>query len=61
MEMNSEDKELVNRYGEMSSLSDGQHVFTPKDEKMNKIIFENPNIDRCFEIIIEHIRKYYHE
>lgn len=61
MEMNSEDKELVNRYGEMSGLPDGRHIFMPKDEKMNKIIFENPNIDRCFEIIIEHIRKYYHE
>lgn len=56
--MNSEE-ELVNRYGEMSSLPDGRHVFTPKDEKMNKIIFDNPNIDRCFEIIIEHINNYY--
>lgn len=57
--MNSEEEELVNRYGEMSSLPDGRHVFMPKDEKMNKIIFENPNIDRCFEILVEHIRKYY--
>lgn len=57
--MNNEKKELVKRYGEMSSLPDGRHVFMPKDEKMNKIIFDNPNIDRCFELIIEHIRKYY--
>ena len=57
--MNSEDKELVNRYGEMGCLPDGQHVFLPKDEKMNKIIFDNPDIDKCLNLIIDHIKKYY--
>ena len=28
-------------------------------KKRNEIIFDNPNIDRCFEMIIEHINNYY--